>query len=140
MNANFSNKRNQFHIIKASSDKIANGKNKIMQTSIASPIVSFKGSLYFMCHSKFFIKGKRLYLGRLMELIEHEGTWSSVARTGFLAHSARALVGAKEKLNPNLISCTYFSGLFVDKGDDLFVSYGVNDIDFGVARMRYINA
>jgi len=139
MNVTFSHVQNEFHITKNVSSDVLNNMKKLKKNTIASPIVSFKGGLYFMSHSKFFIRGKRLYLGRLMELTEREGVWSSVARTGFLAHSARSVLGAEEKLNPNLISCTYFSGLFVDNGEDLFVSYGVNDLDFGIAHLRDIN-
>ena len=52
-------------------------------------------------------------------------------QSSFLAHSIVSLFGNKIKLNPNLISCTYFSGLQSYK-KKWIISYGVNDIQWKI--------
>ena len=44
------------------------------------------------------------------------------------------MLGASKKHNPNLLSCTYYSGLVANDTTAL-ISYGINDLDFSFAEV-----
>jgi hypothetical protein len=83
---------------------------------------------------RFMAFRRAVYYGRLLEVdVESE----RVVRTGSkrMINSWRTFKRPQPRHNPSLFSATYFSGVFVD-GDQLTASYGVNDVDFGIARLR----
>ncbi|EEE37689.1 hypothetical protein RKLH11_1525 [Rhodobacteraceae bacterium KLH11] len=88
----------------------------------------------FIGHRRWYWRGKRLYLGSPMTLkLDAEG--AHIHTTSHIwTHSLRSMLGDQTKHNPNLISCTYFSGLSVT-ADKVLVSYGINDVDFSLAEM-----
>jgi hypothetical protein len=88
----------------------------------------------FIGHRRWYRKGKRLYLGTPLSLSLNEKQARVKSYNRFLAHSARAILGSKIKHNPNLFSCTYFSGMSLS-GSNALVSYGINDVDFSVAEV-----
>lgn len=88
-------------------------------------------------HEKHRILNKRAYTGRLALLSISDRVLDKLEiRMGKtrLIHSRIATLPQLRPNNPNLISATYFSGL-APSADGLVLSYGVNDRDFGIARL-----
>lgn len=83
-------------------------------------------------HRKFSWKGKRSYLGLAARIWLEDETYKITFDRNYLAHSIRSLRGDKIRHNPNLLSCTYFSGLIVT-GEHAILSYGINDVTAGFA-------
>ena len=102
--------------------------------TIGTPIIKIDKSFYFIAHKKYFIKGKRLYIGKpfKLELLDKPTLTSSKK---FLIHSFRSLFGNKHKFNKNLISCTYFSGLNF-KNNKIHLSYGINDVKYNIIALE----
>lgn len=94
------------------------------------------GDLLLIGHERFSVAGKRAYVGRAIRLIvDRPGPVRLDVSPLRLVHSYLSMVPRKGAHNPNLLSATYFSGL--DVRDDLIrLSYGVNDVDFGIAEMK----
>lgn len=90
------------------------------------------GPLALMAHRRCYFRRKRLYTGRPVLVDPASGAVGVGASPWF--HSLRALGGDRVRHNPNLLSCTYFSGLTLD-GANLIVSYGINDVNFAFAEM-----
>ncbi|KZL15863.1 hypothetical protein PsAD2_03508 [Pseudovibrio axinellae] len=104
--------------------------------SIGTQLVELRnGRHLFVAHQKTQIGKKRLYWG-VPCLFERSGSDFSLQRSPVkLFHSVKSLMGEKTKHNKNLLSCTYFSGASV-QGDELILSYGINDLDYGLAKIR----
>lgn len=103
--------------------------------SIGTQLLASADHNLLVLHRKLQIRGRRAYLGYMARFeYSTRGSALRVARTP-LAHSLPTLLPARSRPNRNLISATYFSGISRD-GTDLVLSYGINDIDFGVARIK----
>lgn len=93
------------------------------------------GNVEGIAHEKHYPLSKfagRLYLGRPFSMEVHncaQGLFVAldVGKSRML-HSWRQTIETKrrERANPNLLGCTYFSGL-TRRGSETLVSYGVND-------------
>lgn len=95
-------------------------------------------SRLIVLHRKLQLGGKRLYVGRLARFDLDTRRGSILVSRVPLVHSVLTLLPARRRPNANLISATYFSGLSEDRGD-LLISYGINDLDFGIARIEERN-
>jgi hypothetical protein len=85
-------------------------------------------------HRKFYWKRRRTYLGLPARIrFDREACRIAIGHS-YLAHSPRALLGDRVRHNPNLQSCTYFSGLIVSD-DRAILGYGINDVAAGFAEM-----
>lgn len=98
--------------------------------TIGTPLAKIDSNHLFIAHKKIVKSGKRLYLGKAFLLnTEDEAKLKSSGK--YLIHSLKSLLGVKKKFNKNLISCTYFSGIFaVD--NNICLSYGINDVNWNV--------
>lgn len=116
-------------------DNIFSNETDLIHHTIGSPIAhnKEKNSLAFIAHKKFYKGGKRLYLGKVLYF--NTNNFTLTQQSSFLAHSIVSLFGNKIKLNPNLISCTYFSGLQSYK-NKWIISYGVNDIQWKIKSLN----
>lgn len=95
-----------------------------------------KGQTYFfVAHRKIRFKKKRLYLGYLCRFKPTQAGYDIVYGKKGLIHSLRSMWGSKTKLNKNLLSCTYFSGIDVVQ-DRLLLSYGINDLDYNFCTLN----
>jgi hypothetical protein len=107
-------------------------KSTNINLSIGTQLICDNHFFYLVAHEKIRIAGKRIYLGRFVRINEDKtGIEIHPAR---VIHSYKSLLGAKKKHNSNLLSCTYFSGLFI-RGNDFVVSYGINDVDFSIKKI-----
>ncbi|HTL41898.1 MAG TPA: hypothetical protein VL294_10545 [Pseudolysinimonas sp.] len=101
----------------------------------SQPLPLPDGRLLVMANRVFPVKViGRFYAGRLaiVDPTAREIDWLGNA---FFIHRFREMLPLpRTRPNPNLLACTYFSGLTTD-GDDLVTAYGVNDLDFGIARI-----
>lgn len=99
-------------------------------TQLLTPPV---GPRLVVLHRKVQVRGKRLYFGKVARFDAERGNLQvSPVR---LIHSLRSSIPPHRRPNPNLLSATYFAGL-ASEGDDLILSYGINDARFGVARTK----
>jgi hypothetical protein len=112
--------------------RVANGLPMAFDVRIGTPIASVNDRYLFVGHLKISILGWKLYLGRPMEVVYDEGVVSIKKSRIILIHSFRSLFGSLRKPNRKLISCTYFSGIS-SIGGRVNLSYGINDINFGVS-------
>lgn len=109
--------------------------NVLPDFSIGTPLVTLSNDAYgFIGHKKINLKGKRIYLGKAFKF-SFDKTPSIKATSGYLVHSLKSLLGEKFKFNKNLISCTYFSGLFLDK-KNVHISYGINDLSWAIIKIK----
>jgi predicted GH43/DUF377 family glycosyl hydrolase len=107
-------------------------KNKDVLT-IGTPMFKHKDSYYLSYHNKIEKHGKKIYTGGILTFSFKDK--SIIYDNHSLTHSFESLFGADTKLNKNLYSCTYFSGLSI--GDNILsLSYGINDIDYGFAEFE----
>lgn len=92
--------------------------------------------LLLLAHERWSLRRKRSYFGHTVTI---GGFGTTNVRVGVnrqrLIHSVRAALPRSGRHNPNLLSATYFSGLTRDD-DDVLLGYGINDIDFSIARMK----
>jgi len=102
--------------------------------TIGTPLLKVENVYYLIAHKKVFFKGKRLYYGCLFKL-DLNNKVCMTKEKHILFHSIKSLFGDKFKFNKRLISCTYFSGLYM-KEDKFIVSYGVNDIDWNLVELN----
>ncbi|WP_426323952.1 hypothetical protein [Microbacterium sp. E-13] len=87
-----------------------------------------------IAHSKIRVGRRRAYVGHLVELGLADDTPSvSISQTS-LIDSWRALWPVHDRLNPNLWSATYFSGIARIR-EELLLGYGVNDSRAALARV-----
>lgn len=106
--------------------------NSAKSLSIGTQFLDVCGLKCFIAHRKISVLGKRLYFG-VPAIFDEESLRVNLPFAGFyLVHSFRSLLGSRRKLNKNLLSCTYFSGID-SAGGKLVVSYGVNDDGYGFA-------
>lgn len=97
-----------------------------IEHSFGSQICKHGDSNFVTVNYKIYIFGKRVYLVKIFEIVSVGGRLFWKPKSGLLCHSLRSLFGSSYKFNPNLIGCTYSSGLSV--GDHVFeIFYGVND-------------
>lgn len=89
---------------------------------------------YLIAHEKIRIARRRAYIGRVAQ-ISGLGSGNPTVLLGQrrLLHGPTSLLPARNPVNPNLWSATYFSGLS-GTPDDPLLSYGINDADFGISR------
>jgi hypothetical protein len=83
-------------------------------------------------HQKFHWGKRRAYLGLPARIRRVGDVYNVIVGRSYLAHSPRALFGDSIRHNPNLLSCTYFSGLVV-VNDRALIGYGINDVSAGFA-------
>ncbi|WP_336127221.1 hypothetical protein [Mesoflavibacter sp. CH_XMU1422-2] len=103
--------------------------------SIGTPLVVLKENVYgFIGHKKINRKNKRLYLGSFFKL--NTETMICEKKQGLYIHSLKSLLGVKFKFNKNLISCTYFSGLYKLDKDYVIIGYGINDVDWRLKKIK----
>lgn len=92
--------------------------------------------LIMVAHRRTYLQRKRIYTGRPVTI----NLKSRSIKIGFRPwlHSIKKLLGDTRKHNPNLISCTYFSGISVLNKVAL-LGYGINDLDYGFSEvpLRY---
>ena len=118
-------------------EKMYSNKNVNLGTySIGTPLAQYKGDYVFMAHKKIIRNGKRLYLGKPF-LFKYEADVPSLKMTSkkYFVHSYKSLLGAAHKFNKSLISCTYFSGIFISK-ENAVLAYGINDISWKVVKLK----
>lgn len=101
-----------------------------------SQIVNYEGYKYLIGHKKIFLRGKRIYLGRMLRFNFSNRNLALDLSKKYIFHSIGSLCGSKTKHNPNLLSCTYFSGLSL-YGSKILMSYGINDIDFNFSEISH---
>jgi hypothetical protein len=99
--------------------------------SIGTQLSHDGANTWLVTHEKWYFRGKRMYFGRATRLNTQAGLSYSSRR---LSHSLTSLVGARQKHNPRLISCTYFSGIVVRDGHAI-LGYGINDVAFNFAEI-----
>jgi hypothetical protein len=100
--------------------------------SIGTQFLENGREMYFIAHRKLSLLGKRMYVGLPLSLDVGASELRIVRGSRYLIHSVSSLFGSRVKLNKNLISCTYFSG--IDEVDGkIILSYGVNDTAYGFA-------
>lgn len=95
-----------------------------------APLPGRPGCFALIAHRRHYFRKKRLYTGRAIVLDMNISDLQISTRPWF--HSLRALRGAQIRHNRNLLSCSYFAGLCF-AGNRALVSYGINDVDFGIA-------
>ena len=104
--------------------------------SLGTQPIQDEAGLHMVVHEKFHVRGRRLYLGRAVSVLNP----TSRPRIKFsyvrLCGSLRAMFGVPKKHNPNLISATYFSGLSTS-AFGLVVSYGINDVDYDIQELQW---
>jgi hypothetical protein len=88
----------------------------------------------FVLHQKWQLLGKRFYCGRMARFEFWDRPRLSVSSVRLL-HSVRRAIPPLHRHNPNLLSATYFAGVVTDR-DRVVLTYGINDLDFGIARVR----
>jgi hypothetical protein len=127
------------HIIQSSNVvEFTNYKNiqvpsHIKGFAIGTQFLLNRRGLNFISHKKLYFGSKRLYLGFPVSLKIKTNEWTLSAGKRYLIHNfARLVFGGRNKLNKNLWSCTYFSGITEFEGR-IVVSYGVNDSAFNFA-------
>jgi len=89
------------------------------------------GKYYFVAHKKHRYQNRKLYLGRFCALDLAANTVTPGKH--LLVHSYESMLGDPVKHNPNLFSCTYFSGIQTS-GRTIRLGYGINDVDYGFSR------
>jgi hypothetical protein len=98
--------------------------------------VQYDGRHLLVAHEKIVIRGRRMYFGRAIT-VDGFGT-DAVSVTigpGRLVHTLRDTLPHRGKLNKNLLSATYFSGIDME-GDDVVLGYGINDVRHSIARVE----
>jgi hypothetical protein len=99
--------------------------------SIGTQPYLHQDNYYLIAHRKIRFGPKRLYYGMPIRIYNNNTEWRLELFPKKLIHSYKALLGSSQKLNKNLISCTYFSGLTIED-NQARLSYGINDQDFGI--------
>jgi len=113
----------------------ATGGSRGPALSLGPQLVPLSGKSWAtIVHRKLLWRGKRLYLGLPARLLAGDGGFTAEIGRRHLAHSPRALLGARTRHNRNLLSCTYFSGLILGDGRAV-LGYGVNDLAAAFAEM-----
>ena len=103
--------------------------------TIGTNLEKINDQYWLMAHEKKFFNKKRIYFGRLicLKLKDKKFKLSKIYPNRYI-HSFRSLLGTIKKRNKNLISCTYFSGFYYKKKENLIIlSYGINDFNFAFA-------
>lgn len=98
--------------------------------SLGTPLVAHDGRLIGVAHQRVTVGRRRIYVGRPISVDLDAG--QVTAGQHRLVHSVSSMFGSRVKRNPNLLSCTYFSGISVHDGR-ILLGYGVNDVSAGVA-------
>ncbi|GLK15626.1 hypothetical protein [Herbiconiux flava] len=101
--------------------------------SIGTQPLVLPDRMLLIAHEKLSIGPKRTYFGRLVEIRDDgAGVVSARVSRKRLVHSLRSMLPRRGAHNPNLLSATYFAGIS-QHGGDILLSYGVNDVAFGIA-------
>ncbi|GAA1838405.1 hypothetical protein [Agromyces salentinus] len=87
-----------------------------------------------IAHRKFHVGPKRAYLGRVARVDLRSSEHDLTLGTKLLIDSFGQFVSPTKKLNPNLLSATYFSGL-ARTCDGLLLGYGINDAESRFAHL-----
>jgi len=114
-------------------DNFIDDKQNFKNYSIGTPLIKLDNGYGFIAHKKITINGNRLYLGKPITLNLNKKP-TLLSKPKFLIHSFGSLLGNRFKFNKQLISCTYFSGLFSDN-KKLILSYGINDVNYNIVRI-----
>lgn len=107
-------------------------KQRYKDYTIGTPLSKSCSDYHFIAHKKFYFNGKRLYLGKPFAFSPLDRKVK--AKRKYLFHSYKSLFGSKHKFNKNLISCTYFSGIY-QENDNTILSYGINDTSWNIAKI-----
>lgn len=91
-------------------------------------------SALLIANQRFTAARRAIYYGRLVELELSTATLTRIGRKR-LINSWRTFRRPSPLHNPSLLTATYFSGVFFD-GNQLTVSFGINDVDFGIAHCQ----
>ena len=102
--------------------------------TIGTQLSELEGKYYFIAHKKIIFLRKKIYLGKFCQFDFDQK--KIIPGNYWLVHSLKSMFGAKNKTNPHLLSCTYFSGIQASH-DSLELAYGVNDLDFGFSTHKY---
>lgn len=99
------------------------------------PLGAGGGRHHLVAHEKWTILNRRSYFGRAVT-VDGVGTDDVMVRAGRsrMIHRWQDALPRRTAHNRSLLSATYFSGLVRDR-DDLILGYGVNDVDFSIARI-----
>lgn len=97
-------------------------------TSLGTQPIFHQGRWYFIGHRKRYIRSKRWYVGEMWSFGQEGVGFGDFRKEGGpWAHSLYGLLGFGSKRNPNLLSCTYFSGLEWMEESGWCAGYGLND-------------
>lgn len=108
--------------------------NNIGKLSMGTPALEFtKNNYLLIAHRKIKIKNKRIYFG-IPIFINLNNRKIKNFKYKILIHSIKNTLFSGYLFNPNLYSCTYFSGIFYKK-DDLILCYGINDNNFNIIKL-----
>jgi len=102
--------------------------------TLGTQLVRHGDYYYFVAHKKLLYFGRRIYFGVISRFSFDRKHCERISP--YLIHSIASLFGSSIKYNKNLISCTYFSGIQTLGDGTVLLSYGVNDMSFGVAVLR----
>jgi len=114
--------------------KYAQAPETARHLSIGTQFLQTDRVMYCIAHKKLSLMGKRMYFGVPLSLDARAAELRIVLGNQYLIHSLSSLLGSRVKLNKNLISCTYFSGIDELEGE-IILSYGVNDTAYGFAAL-----
>ncbi len=104
--------------------------------SLGTPLLAAGDDRFrLIVHEKWHVLGKRLYVARAAELELGETPRMRFGRHR-LIHSAASLLGTWPRLNPNLLFCTYVSGISGDP-DAPVVAMGMSDARGAFAQVEW---
>jgi hypothetical protein len=119
------------------SGKIPTNVRLGVSLSIGTQLSAVDNEYRFICHEKVGLRSRRAYFGRACSVILWKGSFKELRVSGRrLLNSFGDALPHRPKHNRALISATYFSGLDFT-GRSAIVSYGVNDVKFGVANVQW---
>jgi len=103
-----------------------------LHLSIGTQLSNKEGMNYLIAHRKIIILNKKIYIGYLVQINEFD----IKVLPKRLFHSYLSLFGSLKKFNKTIISCTYFSGLFIHE-ETFIISYGINDNSFAIKMVPF---
>jgi hypothetical protein len=110
-------------------------RRRSFHLTIGSQAVEHNGGLGLIAHEKWTFLRWRSYFGRWVRICDLTGRFSAEVSAKRLYFSNRSLLGARNRHNKNLLSCTYFSGLTVED-DRALLGYGINDVSAGFSEVE----
>ncbi len=120
-------------------ESIIEAKTKYIDYSIGTPLTTVDNeTFYFIGHKKKYFKRKRLYYGSMFKLrIDLNRAECDLSKENDVyIDSFKSLLGNRFKFNRRLISCTYFSGIYL-KNKQFVIGYGINDISWNLVKIPF---